>query len=109
MHVAALDRKTGLPGIHERTPNRAAGCDVHVRVVEHQHGIFSAQLQHDWQQARSSGLRDALARGHASGEDEFVDCGVQERRACGSVADDNLKNVWPEHRLRGVTKQVSTP
>ena len=42
MYVAALDGEAGLAGVHQRAPERAAGGDVQVGVVEDEHGIFAA-------------------------------------------------------------------
>ncbi len=109
MHVAALHRKTGLSGIHERPPDRAAGCDVHIGVIEHQHGIFPAKFQHYREQASCRGLRNALARGDASGKDQLVDFSVQQCRARGPVADDDLKNIVAERLLRAAGTPALEP
>ncbi len=72
MHVATLDRQAGLAGVHERSPNGAARCDIDVGIFEHEHGILAAEFQHYRKQAFGGGLRDSPARGDASGEDQFV-------------------------------------
>ena len=73
MDVAALDRKASLAGIHERAPDRAAGSNFDIGIVEHQHGIFAAKFQHYRQQTSRGGLGDSFSRGHASGKDQLVD------------------------------------
>ena len=62
MHVATLDRKTGLPGVDECAPNRTPRGDFDVGIVEHQHGVLAAQLQHHRQQASRRGLGDLLSQ-----------------------------------------------
>src|SRR5664280_3535464 len=61
MNVTTLDRKARLAGIHERAPQGPAGSNLQVGIVEHDHGIFTAQLQHDGQQLSRSGFSDAFA------------------------------------------------
>ena len=75
MHVATLDRKASLAGIHERAPDGAAGGDFDIGIVEHQHGIFTAKFQHHRQQTSRCCLRDSFSCGNASGEDQLVDRG----------------------------------
>ena len=59
MNVAAFDRKAGLPRVHECTPDRASGRDFDIRIVEHQHGIFSAEFQNHGQQSSCCVWRDS--------------------------------------------------
>ena len=81
MHVTALHREAGLAGVDERAPNRCARGDIQVGIVEHQHGIFASEFQHDGQEARGGSLRDPFAGGDTAGENQFVDFGVEQRRA----------------------------
>src|ERR1700679_779565 len=46
MHIAALYREARLPGIQERSPHCRAGSYIYIGIIEDDHGIFSAQLQH---------------------------------------------------------------
>ena len=69
MHIAPLDRQAGLTGIHVRSPHRRARSYIHIGIVEHQHGIFSAQFQHHRQHPFRRHYRNAFARSHTSCED----------------------------------------
>ena len=73
MHIAALDRKAGLSGIHKCSPDRATRSDIDVGVFEHKHGILAAEFQHHRKQALSRNLSDSPARTDASRKDQFVD------------------------------------
>src|SRR5215469_5386280 len=66
MYVTSLDRKASLPGVDECSPNRAARCDVHVRIVEHNHGIFATKLEHNRKQAGSRRLGDFFSCRHTA-------------------------------------------
>ena len=92
MHIATLDRQTGLPGVDESTPDRASRRDFNVGILEHQHRIFAAQFENNGQQAHRRSLRNLLTRGHASGKDQLVDGGIDQRRSRRAVAGDHLKD-----------------
>ena len=100
MNVTALDRKARLAGIHERAPQGAAGSNVHVGIVEHDHGIFAAQLQHDRQQLSRRGFSHAFAGGNAAGEDELVDGRIDQRRTGGALADHHLHQIGIQARCQ---------
>ena len=93
MHVAALDRQARLSGIDERSPHRRARSHVHVGIVEHEHGIFPAQLQHHGKQALRRGRRDPLPGRNAAGENQLVDRRTQQRRSGRALADHDLKHI----------------
>src|ERR1019366_2378216 len=100
MDVTALDREACLAGVHERAPQRSAGSDLHVGIVEHNHGIFSAQLQHDWQQLSRSGFSDAFARRNTAGEDELVDGRIDQSRTGRPFSDDHLHEIRVQARCQ---------
>ena len=93
MHVAALDRQAGLPGVHERSPDGAARRHIDVGVFEHEHGILAAQFQHHRKQSFGGDLRDSPAGGDAAGKDQFVDFASHQRRPSLAFAWEHLKNV----------------
>ena len=93
MHVAALDRQASLTGVHERSPDGAARCQIDVGIFEHKHGILAAQFEHHRKQPFSGDLRDSATRGHTSGEDQFIDFASDQRRACLAFAREHLENV----------------
>ncbi len=68
-------------------------CNLEVGVIEHDHRVLAAQLQHDRKQPTRSGFRHPLAGGDASGEDQLVDRGFRERRARRPFADDHLHQI----------------
>ncbi len=93
MDVAALDRQARLPGVHECAPHGAAGGDVQVDVVEHDHGVLAAQLQHHGQQLPRGRFAHAPAGRHASSEHDFVDGRLDERRPGRTFADHHLHEI----------------
>src|SRR5262249_36767754 len=93
-NVAAFYRKAGLPGVDERTPNRSAGSDIDVCVIEYKHRIFAAEFKHHRQQAVGSLLSNSLPGREATGEDEFVDSRLNQGGARKAEAGYNLKNTF---------------
>ena len=93
MHIAALHRKACLAGVDECSPNRAAGGDIKVGIVKHDHWIFASQLEHSWKQTLGGNDRDTLSRGNAAGEHKFGDRSTQQYSSGGTIANHNLKNL----------------
>src|SRR5207302_4258810 len=93
VHVAALDREARLSRVDEGAPNGTARNDVHINVIQNQHGIFAAQLEDNRKQACGSNLCDSLAAGNTSGKDQFVELRVGERGAGGAVSHHQLKDI----------------
>ena len=93
MHIAALDRQARLPGIDERSPHRRTRRHVDVGIVEHQHGIFPAQLQHHRKQSLGRRRRDPLSGRNAAREHELVDRRTQQRRSSRTFAHHHLEHI----------------
>src|ERR1700722_1127284 len=94
MDVAAFDGEASLAGVDERSPDGGARGNVNIGVIEHEHGIFPAEFEHDRQQALGCGSSDAFAGGDAAGEYEFADWRLEQRGAGRAVAYDHLNNIW---------------
>src|SRR3954465_12315900 len=94
MNVAALDRQTSLSRVYKRGPNRAAGSDLDVSVIEHDHGIFAAQFKHYGKQSSCRSLRDSLSCCNTPGKYQFVDLRFHERCTSRAIAEHQLKNIF---------------
>jgi hypothetical protein len=71
----------------------AAGGDLQIGVIEHDHGIFAAELQNNRQEPVRRRFANALAGGDAAGEDQLVDGRFGERCAGWGLAHHNLHEV----------------
>src|SRR5260370_8222314 len=67
LNITTLDGKTCLPGVDERSPNRAAGGNVHIGVVEDEHRIFPAQFEDHRKQSGAGSLRNSATVPHTAG------------------------------------------
>src|SRR5271167_4898754 len=98
MDITALDGETCLSSVDECTPYRSAGGDVHVGVVEDEHGIFAAQLQYHRQQLARRSFADAPAGRDAAREDELVDWRLDQCRPGRAFADNYLHKIGIQAR-----------
>ena len=72
---------------------------VEVGVVEDDVGGFAAEFEGEGLAGACGGLADALADGGGAGEGDLVDVGVDEGRAGGAVAGDDVEDALGEARL----------
>ena len=90
---AIAKRLDELSRIDESAPDGGARGNINIGIVEHNHGVLAAQLQHYRNQLRCRRLRHTLARGNASGEDQLIYARGDQRRSRRAIADDNLKKI----------------
>src|SRR5262252_3969597 len=99
MHVTTLNREASLSGVHKRAPDGSARRDIDIGIVEDEHGIFAAQLEHHWKQPRRGRLSDPLASWNAAGKDQLVYVGLEYGGSGPSVADQNRENGFGNSSL----------
>src|SRR6185503_21106700 len=93
VNVAAFDRRARLAGVAERAPDGCARGVLEIGVFENDHRIFSTELENDGRQMFRGHFGHAFTSPHAAGEHDLVDAGVDECRAGGAVASDDLEQT----------------
>ena len=93
MHITTFDRRARLAGIAERAPDGCASRVLEIGVFENDHRIFSTELENDGRQVFRGHFGHAFTSPHAAGEHDLVDAGVDECRAGGAVASDDLEQT----------------
>ena len=91
--VTALNRDTGLSGVHHGTPDGGTGGGVNVGIVEDDHGVFAAEFEGDGEQALGGGDGDTASGGDAAGENQLIDLAGDQRLAGGSESGDDLEGT----------------
>src|SRR5262249_24546989 len=111
-HVKTLDRSADLSAVHKRAPHGAFYRPFERCVFAHDHRIFAAELENDWQQPLCRRLGNPLARSDRTREENLVDFRFDERSSGTAVTLHDFKNAfWNSGRgkkaLDSVTDQRS--
>src|ERR1700687_4297625 len=81
LNEKTLDGEADLAAIGVTAPNRGAGGNVEVGVGEDEHSVFAAEFKDGRDQALGAGFGDTPPGGDASGEQNFVRIGFNQRLA----------------------------
>ncbi len=76
-----LDGEANLAAICVAAPDSGAGGDVEVGIRENEHGVFAAEFENGGNQALGAGFGNATTSRDASGEQDFVRVGIDQRLA----------------------------
>ena len=103
--VEALERRAGLTGVDERTPEQVARDLLSVHVGQHDAGVVASQFQGQTSEPVSGGTHDGLAGLGGAGEHDLVDPGVLGQCLPDlATARDHVQHVLRKRLLEHVNE-----
>jgi len=101
VHIQSFHGTANLSAIGKTTPDGRTSRHIHIRILEHDHGIFAAQFQHDWHQVFCTGGHDLLSSPYTARKDNLIHSGIDQCLTGPAVPIHHLDDTGRKPGLPG--------